>query len=276
MASPPRARASALRVADCAGVGGTRCGGRHRPIIGLPLQARRSGMAATIGGFRRPSAGAGRRTDWYPRRRDPPLRRLRRRRHRWGDGGPPRSAGLEVAVIARGAHLAAIRERGLTLRTPEADTRVRVPAARSAGEIRWRDDDVALLAVKSQDTDGAIHDLAAAAPPSLVVVCAQNGVANERTALRRFGNTLGMLVICSATHLAPGVVEAESVPCPGSWTWGGSRRRRPRGRGGGRGTARRHLRLASGAGCDALEVRQAALQPRQRGRGGLRCAGGER
>ncbi len=124
-------------------------------------------------------------------------------------------AGLEVAVIARGAHLAAIRERGLTLRTPEADTRVRVPAARSAGEIRWRDDDVALLAVKSQDTDGAIHDLAAAAPPSLVVVCAQNGVANERAALRRFENTLGMLVICPATHLAPGVVEAESVPCPG-------------------------------------------------------------
>jgi 2-dehydropantoate 2-reductase len=48
-----------------------------------------------------------------------------------------------------------------------------------------------------------------------VVVCAQNGVANERAALRRFENTLGMLVICPATHLAPGVVEAESSPCPG-------------------------------------------------------------
>src|ERR1017187_822531 len=124
-------------------------------------------------------------------------------------------AGLEVAVIARGAHLAAIRERGLTLRTPEADATVHVPAAGSAGEIRWRDDDVALLAVKSQDTDAAVHELAVAAPPSLVVVCAQNGVANERAALRRFENTLGMLVICPATHLAPGVVEAESSPCPG-------------------------------------------------------------
>jgi 2-dehydropantoate 2-reductase len=124
-------------------------------------------------------------------------------------------AGLEVAVIARGAHLAAIRERGLTLRTPEADATVQVPAAGSAGEIRWRDDDIVLLAVKSQDTEAAVGDLAAAAPPSLVVVCAQNGVANERAALRRFENTLGMLVICPATHLAPGVVEAESSPCPG-------------------------------------------------------------
>jgi len=118
-------------------------------------------------------------------------------------------AGLEVAVVARGAHLAAIRERGLTLRTPEGDATVHVPAAGSAGEIRWRDDDVVLLAVKSQDTDAALHDLTAAVPPSVSVVCAQNGVANERAALRRFESTLGMWVICPATHLAPGVVEAD-------------------------------------------------------------------
>jgi 2-dehydropantoate 2-reductase len=124
-------------------------------------------------------------------------------------------AGLEVALIARGAHLAAIRERGLTLRTSERDTTVHVPAAGTAGEIRWRDDDVVLLAVKSQDTDAALHDLTAAAPPSVAVVCAQNGVANERAALRRFESTLGMWVICPATHLAPGVVEADSCPCPG-------------------------------------------------------------
>jgi 2-dehydropantoate 2-reductase len=172
-------------------------------------------MAATIDGFRRRSAEAGAGPIGI-------LGGVTRRYVVFGAGAIGGvmavlldRAGLEVAVIARGAHLAAIRERGLTLRTPEADASVRVPAARSAGEIRWRDGDVALLAVKSQDTDGAIRDLAAAAPPSLVVVCAQNGVANERAALRRFENTIGMLVICPATHLAPGVVEAESSPCPG-------------------------------------------------------------
>ncbi len=124
-------------------------------------------------------------------------------------------AGLEVAVIARGAHLAAIRERGLTLRTPDMEATVRVPAAEHASEIEWREDDVVLLAVKSQDTEAALRDLTAAAAPSLTVVCAQNGVANEREALRRFENTLGVWVICPATHLAPGVVEADSSPCPG-------------------------------------------------------------
>lgn len=124
-------------------------------------------------------------------------------------------AGFEVTVIARGEHLAAIREGGLTLRTPQGSTTVRVTAVGTAGEVRWRDDDIVLLAVKSQDAYAALSDLADAAPPSLVVVCAQNGVANERAALRRFENTLGMCVICPATHLAPGVVEAESSPCPG-------------------------------------------------------------
>jgi 2-dehydropantoate 2-reductase len=124
-------------------------------------------------------------------------------------------AGLEVAVIARGPHLAAIQERGLTLRSADLQATVRLPASRHAAEIEWREDDVVLLAVKSQDTEAALRDLTAAAAPSITVVCAQNGVANEREALRRFENTLGMWVICPATHLAPGVVEADSSPCPG-------------------------------------------------------------
>jgi 2-dehydropantoate 2-reductase len=124
-------------------------------------------------------------------------------------------AGLEVAVIARGEHLAAIRRDGLTLRTPEGAHALRVEAAAAPVEIRWRDDDIVLLAMKSQDTEAALAELAAVAPQSVVVVCAQNGVANERAALRRFENTLGMCVICPASHLAPGIVEAESLPCPG-------------------------------------------------------------
>jgi len=38
------------------------------------------------------------------------------------------------------------------------------------------------------------------------VVCAQNGVANERMALRRFSRVYGMLVVLPAVHLAPGAV----------------------------------------------------------------------
>jgi len=130
-------------------------------------------------------------------------------------------AGFEVVAIARGAHLAAMRQHGLSLRTPEGAITLPLPALASPREIRWRDDDVVLLAMKSQDTEAALDELAAVAPPSLVVVCAQNGVANERAALRRFESVVGMCVICPATHLAPGVVEAESSPCPGILDVGG-------------------------------------------------------
>jgi 2-dehydropantoate 2-reductase len=124
-------------------------------------------------------------------------------------------AGFEVVAIARGEHLTAIRSEGLTLRTPDWTQRVPLPVVGAPSQIEWRDDDVVILGMKSQDTEAALVELAAVAPPSIAVVCAQNGVANERAALRRFGTTLGMCVISPATHLAPGVVEAESLPCPG-------------------------------------------------------------
>ena len=47
------------------------------------------------------------------------------------------------------------------------------------------------------------------------MVCAQNGVDNERATLRRFPRTYGMCVMCPATHLRPGVVQAHSSPVTG-------------------------------------------------------------
>jgi 2-dehydropantoate 2-reductase len=55
--------------------------------------------------------------------------------------------------------------------------------------------------------------LRAVAPDEIAVVCAQNGVANERAALRQFANVYAMLVILPGLHLEPGVVvtHAEGV-----------------------------------------------------------------
>ena len=47
------------------------------------------------------------------------------------------------------------------------------------------------------------------------MLCLQNGVANERAALRLFPNVYGVWVILPASHLAPGVVVAHSAPTPG-------------------------------------------------------------
>ena len=53
------------------------------------------------------------------------------------------------------------------------------------------------------------------AADALPVVCAQNGVASERIALRRFRQVYGMCVWLPATHLEPGVVEANGAPLAG-------------------------------------------------------------
>ena len=45
------------------------------------------------------------------------------------------AAGAEVSVIARGAHLAAMRARGITLRTAEGDQNFPVQATENAAEI---------------------------------------------------------------------------------------------------------------------------------------------
>jgi 2-dehydropantoate 2-reductase len=53
------------------------------------------------------------------------------------------------------------------------------------------------------------------AAEDLPVLCAQNGVASERLALRRFRHVYGVCVWLPATHLEPGVVEAQGAPLSG-------------------------------------------------------------
>jgi 2-dehydropantoate 2-reductase len=72
-----------------------------------------------------------------------------------------------------------------------------------------------LVTVKGQDMVAVLHDLVAHLPAGGTVACVQNGVANERAALRSFGHVLGVCVMLPATHLEPGVVVARSSPVPG-------------------------------------------------------------
>ena len=60
--------------------------------------------------------------------------------------------------------------------------------------------------MKSQHMVAALDDLAAHAPRQVPIVCGQNGVANERMALRRFPRVYGMLINLPAGHLVPGQV----------------------------------------------------------------------
>ncbi|HEY8489409.1 MAG TPA: 2-dehydropantoate 2-reductase [Dehalococcoidia bacterium] len=122
--------------------------------------------------------------------------------------------GREVVLICRGAHLEAVRRDGLTLQAPEGTAALPIPATGSPAGLRFGPEDVVLLTVKSQDTARALDDLRAAAG-DVPVVCAQNGVANERMALRRFSRVYAMVVLLPATHLEPGVVTLHAGPVGG-------------------------------------------------------------
>lgn len=115
-------------------------------------------------------------------------------------------AGREVIGIARGKMLDAIRANGLLFRTPDGEHRVNFPCHAGPDEIAFQPDDVVILTMKSQDTSKALRDLRAAGAWMQAIVCGQNGVENERAALRLFPNVYGMTVILPGDYTVPGEV----------------------------------------------------------------------
>jgi 2-dehydropantoate 2-reductase len=122
--------------------------------------------------------------------------------------------GHVVVAIARGEHLDVWRSKGLRVQSPDDDVIVDVPVVGHPSEVDLRDGDVVVLTMKSQDTVDALDAIAALAPDA-PIVCAQNGVSNEREALRRFERAYGICVMMPTTFVDPGVVQASSAPTSG-------------------------------------------------------------
>ena len=147
-------------------------------------------------------------------------------------GGRLHQHGADVVLIARGEHYAALKDRGLELRDPTGTVVLDIPAVDSPAAARPGPGDVVIVATKTQQSAAALADLAAAAgvPAAEIagsagtgrrrvggtdgpaVVLAQNGVENERLALRRFADVYPMRVILAASHVEPGVVEIATAP----------------------------------------------------------------
>lgn len=124
-------------------------------------------------------------------------------------------SGYDVTLIARGAHLDAIKAKGLRLQTPDEDLVLPIAAVAHPRELEWRPGDVVIMTMKTQDTEPALRDLEVAAGTGVPVICAQNGVENERLASRRFEHVYAMLVALPATFLVPGEVIASATPLSG-------------------------------------------------------------
>jgi 2-dehydropantoate 2-reductase len=130
-------------------------------------------------------------------------------------GGRLAETGEDVVLIARGRHADTMRAAGLRVDSPVGSVTVTAPVVARPTEAEIGVGDIVLLAMKSHQTRQALDDLVAVAPEGTAIVCLQNGVENEREALRRFPNVYGVCVMCPAGHLVPGVVEAYSTPVTG-------------------------------------------------------------
>ena len=120
-------------------------------------------------------------------------------------------ADQEVVLIARGPHLEKVQKDGLRYETPNGTDILPLTAVGHPSEIDFRDDDVVLLTMKAQHTLDALDTLRAVTGENIPVICGQNGVANERMALRRFRHVYGMLIYLPSTFLEPGTIQTTSA-----------------------------------------------------------------
>jgi 2-dehydropantoate 2-reductase len=121
-------------------------------------------------------------------------------------------AGEEVLLIARGSHLQQLQAGGLNLLDEDGVKSLPIRAVGHPSDVTWRPEDVLLLAVKSQDTSHALQELARTVSADLPVFCFQNGVSNERQALRLFAHVYGVCVNCPTDNPRPGAVSTSAVP----------------------------------------------------------------
>jgi 2-dehydropantoate 2-reductase len=116
-------------------------------------------------------------------------------------------AGQDVALLARGVHLTAIRENGLSIRSPLGDFVVYPQAEedpRQVGPV-----DVVLFAVKAYDNDAALPMLRLLVHESTVVLTLQNGVDSVNQVAEVVGPraVLGGPTYIATALVAPGLIE---------------------------------------------------------------------
>lgn len=143
-------------------------------------------------------------------------------------GGRLAQAGHDVTFVARGAHLAAIRERGLRVFSTEGDFEVS-PARATDDPSTIGAVDVVLLAVKTWQVAEAAPALAPLLGPGSAVLTLQNGVEAPDAVARVCGRERVLAGVCRLmSYVAePGVIRHAGVTPRvefGEWAGGSSPR----------------------------------------------------
>jgi len=118
------------------------------------------------------------------------------------------AAGADVHFVARGAHLEAMRTRGLRIESPKGD--LHLPRAHATGDpASIGPCDVVLFCVKLYDVESAIASLPPLVGPETVVLPFQNGVDSVGLLTKHVGaaHTGGGTAYITAVIAEPGVVK---------------------------------------------------------------------
>jgi len=120
-------------------------------------------------------------------------------------------AGHEVTFIARGAHLDALRGRGLTVRSPLGDFTVATQAVQDPADAPPAD--VAIFAVKAYSNRNALPLLVRATGSSGIALTLQNGVdsVDEVSAVVDRARVLGGSTYIATAVVEPGVIEQTGI-----------------------------------------------------------------
>src|SRR5919112_5712134 len=116
-------------------------------------------------------------------------------------------AGEDVTFIARGAHLEALRARGLTVESKLAGTfTIAVQATDAPSEVAPVD--LILFCVKTYDTNTAAKSIRPLIRPDTMLLSLQNGIDNEERTARavEYTSRLGAVAYVVSAIKAPGVV----------------------------------------------------------------------
>jgi 2-dehydropantoate 2-reductase len=122
-------------------------------------------------------------------------------------GARLQQAGHDVAFIARGRHLAAIRANGLKVESPLGNAALQVKVYERPEEIGPVD--VVMFAVKLWDTDAAAQSIRPLLAAGGVVIPFQNGVESVERLRKVFGErpVMGGSAYIASRISAPGVIE---------------------------------------------------------------------
>jgi 2-dehydropantoate 2-reductase len=127
-------------------------------------------------------------------------------------GGRLAVAGADVHLIARGAHLEALRERGLRVRSVRGDFEASVPATDDPEEVGAVD--AVFVCVKAYDTEEAAAQLGPLLGRETMVISLQNGIDNAERLGAAVGDerVLGGAAYVFAELVEPGVIEHRGGP----------------------------------------------------------------